>query len=205
MRHDIQGTVYLLHFLEPIGNPANPHAMAQHHLGWALVAADRISTQTAGNGAAIVRAVQAKGIGFLVAATWPGTRSLERRLKNRKCAPRYCPICGKLAAAGVAELAGEGGVPVRPSRNHSGAPPAGGQRDETPRPDYPVIVRPTRPPVSPGAAASPTHHKAAGSPTRTHNGGAGQGSALPLRCRAGTPARLRRPRTARPICWQDGG
>jgi len=40
-----------------------------------------------------VRAVQAKGIGFLVAATWPGSRSLERRLKNRKCAPRYCPIC----------------------------------------------------------------------------------------------------------------
>jgi hypothetical protein len=57
------------------------------------VAADRISTQTAGGGAAIVRAVQAKGIGFVVAATWPGTRSLERRLKNRKCAPRYCPIC----------------------------------------------------------------------------------------------------------------
>jgi hypothetical protein len=23
MRHDIQGTVYLLHFLEPIGNPTN--------------------------------------------------------------------------------------------------------------------------------------------------------------------------------------
>jgi hypothetical protein len=57
------------------------------------VATDRISTQTAGTGAAIVRAVQAKGIGFLVAATWPGDRVLERRLKNRKCAPRYCPIC----------------------------------------------------------------------------------------------------------------
>jgi hypothetical protein len=60
---------------------------------WALVAADRISIQTDGNGAAIVRAVQAKGIAFLVAATWPGDRLLERRLKNRKCAPRYCPIC----------------------------------------------------------------------------------------------------------------
>src|SRR6266511_3698941 len=68
MRSNVQGTVYLLHFLEPIGNPANPHAMAQHYIGWALVAADRISVQTAGGGAAIVRAVQAKGIGFLVAA-----------------------------------------------------------------------------------------------------------------------------------------
>ena len=75
------GTVYLLHFLEPIGNPANPHAMAQHYIGfgWGIEqATDRIATQTAGDGAAIVRAVQAKGIGFLVAATWPGTRALER-------------------------------------------------------------------------------------------------------------------------------
>jgi hypothetical protein len=93
MRIDVQGTVYLLHFLEPIGNPANRRAMAQHYIGWAQDPANRISVQTAGNGAAIVRAVQAKGVGFLVAATWPGTRSLERRLKNRKCAPRYCPIC----------------------------------------------------------------------------------------------------------------
>jgi hypothetical protein len=33
MRQHVQGTVYLLHFLEPIGNPANPHAMAQHYIG----------------------------------------------------------------------------------------------------------------------------------------------------------------------------
>jgi hypothetical protein len=89
----MEGTVYLLHFLEPIGNPTNPHAMAQHYLGWALVAADRISAHTAGHGAAIVRHVQARGIGFLVAATWPGIRALERQLKRRKHASRFCPIC----------------------------------------------------------------------------------------------------------------
>jgi hypothetical protein len=87
-------TVYLLHFLEPIGNPANPHGMAQHYIGVDL-SGTRISTQTAGNGAAIVRAVQAKGIGFVVAATWPGTRALERQLKNRKHASRFCPVCRK--------------------------------------------------------------------------------------------------------------
>jgi hypothetical protein len=86
------GTVYLLHFLEPIGNPSNPRGQAQHYIGWGAVAADRISKQTAGAGAAIVRAVQAKGIGFVVAATWPGTRALERQLKNRKHASRFCPI-----------------------------------------------------------------------------------------------------------------
>jgi hypothetical protein len=89
----MDGTVYLLHFLEPIGNPTNPHAMAQHYIGWALEAAERIATQTAGAGAAIVRYVQAQGIGFVVAATWPGTRALERQLKNRKHASRFCPVC----------------------------------------------------------------------------------------------------------------
>ena len=89
----MEGTVYLLHFLEPIGNPANPHSTAQHYIGWAREAAERIAVQTAGNGAAIVRYVQAHGIGFVVAATWPGSRSLERRLKNRKHASRFCPVC----------------------------------------------------------------------------------------------------------------
>jgi len=34
-----------------------------------------------------------RGIGFVVAATWPGSRSFERQIKRRKNAPRYCPIC----------------------------------------------------------------------------------------------------------------
>jgi hypothetical protein len=86
------GTVYLLHFLEPIGNPINHHGIAQHYIGVDL-SGKRIEVQTAGAGAAIVRAVQAQGIGFVVAATLPGTRALERQLKNRKHASRFCPVC----------------------------------------------------------------------------------------------------------------
>ena len=56
----MEGTVYLLHFLEPIGNPANPRAMAQHYIGLDLTGR-RIEVQTAGQGAAIVRHVQAQG------------------------------------------------------------------------------------------------------------------------------------------------
>ena len=52
MLSNVQGTVYLLHFLEPIGNPTNPRAMAQHYLGWALVAADRIFPKRDGGKAA---------------------------------------------------------------------------------------------------------------------------------------------------------
>ena len=90
----MNGTVYLLHFLEPIGNPTNPHAMAQHYIGVDLTGR-RIQVQTAAQGAAIARHVQARGIGFVVAATWPGTRALERQLKNRKHASRFCPVCRK--------------------------------------------------------------------------------------------------------------
>jgi hypothetical protein len=88
-------TVYLLHFLAPIGNPANPRAMAQHYLGTDL-SGQRISVQTVGghDAARIVAHVQSQGIGFVVARTWPGGREVERRLKRRKNAPKLCPVCG---------------------------------------------------------------------------------------------------------------
>jgi len=90
-----EGTTYVLHFNEPIGNPANPRAMAQHYIGWARCAPTRIAVHTTGNShaAAIVRAVQARGIGFQIAGRWQGDRRLERRLKRRHDAPGLCPIC----------------------------------------------------------------------------------------------------------------
>jgi hypothetical protein len=96
-----EGTCYLLHFLEPIGNPANPRARAQHYIGHTADLPARVAghtantTPTPGNGtvARIVAHVQRAGIGFKLAATWPGGRQLERWLKTRKAAPRFCPIC----------------------------------------------------------------------------------------------------------------
>ena len=85
-------SVYLLHFNQAIGNQANPRAMARHYIGVDLNG-QRISVQTAGQGAAIVRHVQAQGIGFQVARTWPGGRDVERQLKRQHNAPRLCPIC----------------------------------------------------------------------------------------------------------------
>ena len=73
------GAVYVLHFLEPIGNLANRRAMARHYIGWSPDPPKRIARHTAGQGAAIVRAVQARGIGFTVAVVWPGDRRLERK------------------------------------------------------------------------------------------------------------------------------
>jgi predicted GIY-YIG superfamily endonuclease len=87
------GVVYLLHFNEPIGNPANRRAMARHYLGFSSDPPKRFARHTAGQGSAIVRYVMAQGIGFTVAATWPGDRRLERRLKRRHNARQFCPIC----------------------------------------------------------------------------------------------------------------
>jgi predicted GIY-YIG superfamily endonuclease len=91
----VSATVYLLHFLERIGNPDNPRAMAQHYIGHSFDAPERIAQHTSGNGRAakIVRYVQAQGIGFEVARTWPGDWTLERQLKRRHNAPKLCPVC----------------------------------------------------------------------------------------------------------------
>ncbi|MFZ5915532.1 MAG: endonuclease [Chloroflexota bacterium] len=92
--------VYLLHFDRPIGDPANPRGQAQHYLGYADDLDARIERHRAGNGAAIVRAVNQAGIGWTVARVWPdGDRDLERRLKRRHDGPGLCPICRKNGAA----------------------------------------------------------------------------------------------------------
>jgi hypothetical protein len=103
----VTGTVYLLHFLRPIGDLANPRGQAQHYLGWSRAPERRVNAHREGRGAAIVREVNRLGIGFLVAATWPGTRADERRLKNRKNAPRLCPVCRAEAEPSDDSLAGE--------------------------------------------------------------------------------------------------
>jgi predicted GIY-YIG superfamily endonuclease len=86
-------TVYLLHFLEPIGNPANTRARAQHYLGYSPEPATRLMRHATGDGAKIVRYVMRAGIGFVVAQTWEGGVELEKRLKRRHDAPRQCEVC----------------------------------------------------------------------------------------------------------------
>jgi hypothetical protein len=85
--------VYLIHFAQPIGNPASPRGQAGHYLGTAYDLNRRLAQHRAGTGAAIMRAVCERRIPFFVARTWPGGRALERKLKRRKNAPRLCPAC----------------------------------------------------------------------------------------------------------------
>jgi hypothetical protein len=84
-----RGTVYLLHFDRPI---SEKHT-TQHYIGWAKYLPARTLTHMRGQGARLTQVAVERGIGFVVAQTWPGDRTMERQIKNQKNAPRFCPIC----------------------------------------------------------------------------------------------------------------
>jgi predicted GIY-YIG superfamily endonuclease len=84
-------TVYLLHFSSPLSH-------ARHYLGFAQDLDARLADHASGNGARLMSVIREAGITWTLARTWPGGRSLERRLKRRKEAPALCPICAGDAA-----------------------------------------------------------------------------------------------------------
>jgi predicted GIY-YIG superfamily endonuclease len=84
-----RGTVYLLHFDRPI----SPKHTAQHYIGWTSYLPGRALAHLQGRGARLTQVARERGIGFVIARTWPGDRYFERYLKNRKNAPKLCPIC----------------------------------------------------------------------------------------------------------------
>jgi len=87
------GTVYLLHFDRPFRH-------ARHYIGWALQLEARLKHHGTGNGARLLAAVAAEGIGWVLARTWTDVdRNFERKLKNRHGAVRICPICAAEAKA----------------------------------------------------------------------------------------------------------
>lgn len=87
--------IYLLHFLRPIGDTSNARGMAMHYMGYAEDGrlADRLAEHESGWGAKITAEFMRQQIPFVVAATWPGDRSEERRLKRWHKHPKLCPVC----------------------------------------------------------------------------------------------------------------
>jgi predicted GIY-YIG superfamily endonuclease len=83
-------TVYLIHFRKPFKH-------ARHYLGFSTDLDKRLTDHLAGMGARLMEVVTAAGIQWKLVRTWPGDRELERRLKNRKEAPKLCPICNPKA------------------------------------------------------------------------------------------------------------
>jgi len=89
-------TVYLIHF-----NQRYHHS--QHYIGFtAEDLAARLERHAAGQGARLMEVIAAAGITWRCVRTWTGGRVLERRLKNRKDAPKVCPVCAGEKANGRA-------------------------------------------------------------------------------------------------------
>jgi predicted GIY-YIG superfamily endonuclease len=81
------GTVYLLHFDQPVSDHA------RHYLGWASDLTARLEAHREGRGARLMEVVRERGITWHVSRTWEGTRGRERAIKDRAESPRLCPDC----------------------------------------------------------------------------------------------------------------
>jgi predicted GIY-YIG superfamily endonuclease len=87
--------VYLLHFERPISE----HHTTQHYIGSAADVAARLEEHRSGRGARLTQVAVERGIGFEVVREWAGGRDMERTLKNRKNAPKLCPLCAQRLAS----------------------------------------------------------------------------------------------------------
>jgi hypothetical protein len=106
-RHPV-GTIYLLHFHEPVSGHA------RHYLGWASDLEARLEAHRAGYGARLMEVCRERGIDWHLARTWEGTRDRERAIKDRAEGPKLCPDCTPIprpVAAGRSAAARPGPKP----------------------------------------------------------------------------------------------
>jgi hypothetical protein len=87
-RRTVPGTVYLLH-LDP------PYRHAKHYLGFAENGRleVRLAEHASGGGARLLAVAAASGSTWRLVRVWASTRALERRIKNTRHVPHYCPEC----------------------------------------------------------------------------------------------------------------
>lgn len=82
--------VYLLHFKTKLYH-------AQHYVGMTGNLKQRLISHSRGTGSNLTRAILDKNINWILSvlyiATTQDARRLERKLKDRKNGPKYCPIC----------------------------------------------------------------------------------------------------------------
>lgn len=81
--------VYLIHFL-------SPYKHAKHYRGTTNNLKKRLREHSTGvktKSSALMAAVHAAGIEWVVACTWEGSYALEKKKQARGGASRLCPIC----------------------------------------------------------------------------------------------------------------
>ncbi|HET9970361.1 MAG TPA: hypothetical protein VFQ68_19160 [Streptosporangiaceae bacterium] len=140
-RRDEPGTVYLIHFDQPVSDHA------RHYLGWTSDLDARLDDHRQGRGARLMEVLRERGIGWHLARTWEGTRNRERAIKARAEGPRLCPDCTPRPR------------PVARGRSASAAP-AAKPAPEPVRDPGPAAVWPGRALTSEAAAEFYAEHEA---------------------------------------------
>ena len=90
--HD-PGTIYLICFDAPLGDPSRPRMSAQHYVGWTTNLKGRLKAHKAGKGSKIMAELKRRNIGWAMVWATTGTRNDERRLKKNGHFDRLCPVC----------------------------------------------------------------------------------------------------------------
>jgi len=106
------GVIYVLCFGQPFHGANGGHVSgARHYVGWCADANPqrRLGEHLSGQGSPLVRAVVAAGIAVELVASWPGTRSDERKAHNRH-GTRVCPRCRRSRSRQLRMFAGGGAV-----------------------------------------------------------------------------------------------
>lgn len=84
----IEGRVYIVHLDEPVG-------ASGHYTGSTKkprTAEERLEDHKAGNGSALLREANRRGIDYHIVRDWPGNPHIENQLKLSS-AKKYCPEC----------------------------------------------------------------------------------------------------------------
>lgn len=99
------GTIYLLHVQQPEPDVPNPQGTLHerprlHYLGWTADLSDRLLEHATGRGARLTAVLQQEGLRWVLARTWSGDRSIEKKLKRQGGRSRLCPLCRGTGRAG---------------------------------------------------------------------------------------------------------
>jgi predicted GIY-YIG superfamily endonuclease len=84
----MKDVVYLIHF-------EKKYFHAQHYIGYTHGFKRRMEHHKAGTGSRLLAHLKKIGIAWEVVRKWPGDGNFERKLKNQRNAPRFCPVCIK--------------------------------------------------------------------------------------------------------------
>lgn len=83
-----KGYVYIIHLAKPLAG-----SRSQHYVGFSKYPDKRLHHHRSNSGSAFLAEANRQGIAYTMCVVFPGTKSIERKLKNTHSTRDYCPCC----------------------------------------------------------------------------------------------------------------